>query len=231
MESKLLKSAILRMNNTWRPYPTLFYFPGIRSQSFWKKEDFKSVKILEDNYKIIKEEFQQADLRDVKLENDYKLTGQEHSLHEGSWEWYSYISKGSKMKKFNESFPKTFEILESMDDLVTDIPFAYSFFSKLNCSSSIAPHYGPCNVRLRIHLGLDIPEGCYLKVAEQQRNWEEGKCLVFDDTYLHEVKNENKEKKRVILLLDIWHPDIKLEEREAIIKMFGGAYEKGWLKK
>jgi len=231
MESKLLKSAILRMNNTWRPYPTLFYFPGIRSQSFWKKEDFKSVKILEDNYKIIKEEFQQADLRDVKLENDYKLTGQEHSLHEGSWEWYSYISKGNKMKKFNESFPKTFEILESMDDLVTDIPFAYSFFSKLNCSSSIAPHYGPCNVRLRIHLGLDIPEGCYLKVAEQQRNWEEGKCLVFDDTYLHEVKNENKEKKRVILLLDIWHPDIKLEEREAIIKMFGGAYEKGWLKK
>lgn len=231
MESKLLKSAILRLNNTWRPYPTLFFFPGIRCQSFWKKEDFKCIKTLEENYEIIKKEFQQAEQDEVKLENDYKMTGQEHSLHEGTWEWFSYISKGHRTKSFSQNFPKTFEILESMDDLVSDIPFAYSFFSKLSPKSSIAPHYGPCNIRLRVHLGIDIPDGCYIKVAEQEKKWEEGKCLVFDDTYLHEVKNDNKDRKRVILLLDIWHPDIKHEEREAIKNMFGGAYDKGWLKK
>jgi len=231
MESKMIKSAILRMNNTWRPYPTLFFFPGIRSEPFWRKEEFKCVRTLEENYEIIKKEFQEAEHDEIKLENDYKLTGQEHSLHEGKWEWFSYISKGSKTKTFSKNFPRTYEILESIDDLVRDIPFAYSFFSKLSPVSSIAPHYGPCNTRLRIHLGIDIPDGCYIKVADHKREWEEGKCIVFDDTYIHEVKNESKNKNRIILLLDVWHPDIKQEEREAIKNMFGGAYDKGWLKK
>jgi aspartate beta-hydroxylase len=61
--------------------------------------------------------------------------------------------------------------------------------------------------------------------------WQEGKCLIFDDTYIHEVHNKNENRFRTILLLDIWHPDIKVEEREAIVKMFKSAYEKGWLKK
>jgi aspartyl/asparaginyl beta-hydroxylase (cupin superfamily) len=121
--------------------------------------------------------------------------------------------------------------LESATDIMSGIPFAYGFFSRLSPNSTISPHYGPCNVRLRIHLGLDIPDNCYIKVAEEKKLWEEGKCLVFDDTYLHEVKNENKEKQRVILLLDIWHPDLKSEEIQAIHTMFNSAYDKGWLKK
>ena len=39
--------------------------------------------------------------------------------------------------------------------------------------------------------------------------------FVFDDTYEHEVVNHSEEE-RVILLIDIWHPELDLEEREAI---------------
>jgi aspartate beta-hydroxylase len=41
--------------------------------------------------------------------------------------------------------------------------------------------------RLTVHLGLRVPRGCSLRVAEETRAWEEGKCLVFDDSFEHEV--------------------------------------------
>lgn len=232
MECKLIKSTILRMNNSLRPFPTLFFFPGIRSSPFWKSNELKSVKILQENYPIIKKEYIEAnENKYFQLENDYKLRDHEHSLHKGNWEWSSYISKGTKQDSFKNVFPLTHEILESIDDKIIDLPFSYCFFSRLAPSSSISAHYGPCNIRLRIHLALDIPDNCFIRVAEQETKWEEGKCLVFDDTYLHEVQNNNKSRNRSILLLDIWHPDINIEEKEAIINMFKGAYDKGWLKK
>lgn len=231
MEAKLFKSSILRINNSLRPYPSLFYFPGLQSNPFWSKDTFNTVNYLEKNYEIIKEEYIKAEENtEILLENDYKFSDHEKSLHKGDWEWYSYISKGSKTTSFPKHFPKTSAILDKIPDIVMNLPFSYCFFSKLSPGSHISPHYGPCNIRLRVHLGLDIPEGCFIKVAETEKKWENGKCLVFDDTYLHEVKNENTNKKRTILLLDIWHPDIKLEERQAIEDMFKVAYDKGWLK-
>jgi len=59
--------------------------------------------------------------------------------------------------------------------------------------------------------------------------WEEGKALVFDDSYEHEVWNRTDED-RVVLLWDVWHPDLDMDERRAIVDMFGTAREKGWLK-
>ncbi len=218
------------MNNTLRPFPSLMYFPGIRSQPIWDSNQFKSVKILQDNFQVIKNEFLNSQ-QNLQLKNDYKLKDNEHSLHKGEWEWYSYIMKGSKQDLFKEQFPLTNEIISQMDDIMLSVPFAYTFFSRLSPSSKISPHYGPSNIRLRIHLGIDIPSDCSMRVAEEEVKWEEGKCVVFDDTYLHEVENMNISNFRTILLVDIWHPDIREEEREAIVKMFGGAYEKGWLKR
>jgi hypothetical protein len=237
MESKILKSGILRFNSKLRPFPTLFTFPGIKSSPFWNENnDFlinsKTVRILEENYSLIKQEYLSSiENKNIYLENDYKIIDHEKSLHKGDWEWYSYISKGSKVEKFKNFFPQTFQILESIEDKMLDLPFSYCFLSKLAPNSSISPHYGPCNIRLRLHLGIDIPEGTSITVGEEKRTWTEGKVLAFDDTYLHEVENTNKEKSRTILLLDIWHPDIMQMERNAIRNMFKSAYDKGWIKR
>ena len=40
--------------------------------------------------------------------------------------------------------------------------------------------------------------------TNQIREWKEGKCLVFDDAYEHEVWNKTGEE-RVLLLVDFWH--------------------------
>lgn len=45
---------------------------------------------------------------------------------------------------------------------------------------------------------------CGIRIGDQIREWEEGKCLVFDDSYEHEVWNKTGEE-RVLLLVDFWH--------------------------
>ena len=34
---------------------------------------------------------------------------------------------------------------------------------------------------------------------------------------------------RVLFLLDLWHPDVRIEEREKITSMFDYAKGKGWI--
>ena len=117
--------------------------------------------------------------------------------------------------------------------------------------------------RLRCHLPLICPEpssdiNIGMRVAEETRQWEEGKCLVFDDAYEHEVWYRTKAgrdaaaataatpaaaangdgqvvgaaartgQERVVLLLDVWHPDLTQEEIAAIVDMWGEAKKKGW---
>ena len=53
-----------------------------------------------------------------------------------------------------------------------------------------------------------MPEESYLRVAGDPRPWEEGKMVIFDDSYEHEAANLSKDMERVILLIDIWHPDL-----------------------
>jgi len=51
------------------------------------------------------------------------------------------------------------------------------------------PHCGPSNTRIRAHLGLVVPEGCCrMRVANETIEWKEGKIIVFDDSFEHEVK-------------------------------------------
>ena len=44
------------------------------------------------------------------------------------------------------------------------------------------------------------------------RAWERGKCWAFDDTIEHEAKN-GSDRDRVVLIFDIWRPELSAEER------------------
>ena len=99
---------------------------------------------------------------------------------------------------------------------MTGTPFSYTFFSTMKPGTSIKPHYGATNLKLRCHFPLFIPDEAYLKVAGEARPWEEGKMIIFDDSYEHEAANLSTTQERVILLIDIWHPDLHIEEVQSI---------------
>ena len=61
---------------------------------------------------------------------------------------------------------------------------------------------------LRGQLAVRVPEqseACFLRVEDQICHWQEGRLLVFDDTYRHEVQN-NTDEERVVLLLHFDRP-------------------------
>ena len=69
-------------------------------------------------------------------------------------------------------------------------------------------------LRLRIHLGLKIPQkGCGMEISGTQVNWTEGCVIIFDDSFEHWVWN-NSEEERMIFILDIPHPDLTVEQRK-----------------
>jgi aspartyl/asparaginyl beta-hydroxylase (cupin superfamily) len=78
----------------------------------------------------------------------------------------------------------------------------------MKAKTSIAPHFGAANFKLRCHFPLFVPDEAFLRVAADPRPWQEGKMIVFDDTYEHEAANLSEKEDRVILLIDIWHPDL-----------------------
>jgi aspartyl/asparaginyl beta-hydroxylase (cupin superfamily) len=66
-------------------------------------------------------------------------------------------------------------------------------------------------MRLRCHLGIDVPAGCGIRVGGVERSWERGRCIVFDDSFPHEAWNESDEP-RIVLIVDVWHPDLSDDE-------------------
>lgn len=94
-------------------------------------------------------------------------------------------------------------------------------FSLLRGGARIAPHTGTHNARLICHLPLIVPDGCGFRVGNETRQWEEGKLLIFDDTIEHEAWNESAED-RVILIFDIWRPELSEQERGEVAALFQG---------
>jgi aspartyl/asparaginyl beta-hydroxylase (cupin superfamily) len=89
------------------------------------------------------------------------------TLHDGNWEWNSYILKGKRQGEFAVRCPKTVDTLDSIPTLMHSVPFSYAFFSTLKQQSKIAAHYGPCNIRVRCHLPLVVPDGdCGMHIGQ-----------------------------------------------------------------
>ena len=78
------------------------------------------------------------------------------------------------------------------------------------------PHCGPTNCRLRAHLGLVVPTvGPLIRVGDDVRTWKEGEFIVFDDSFEHEVWH-NGSSLRLVLIVDMWHPDLTAEEKATL---------------
>lgn len=241
LNAALMRSAILRtrIRHISRPVPSLFYFPGIESKPIHSHtgnstNDFPFIQTLIDNHDVIVDEYKKLrEYNDSKTgkQSDYELNKGEHELHSGQWDWNSYILKGQVQPDFQLMCPKTTDILNNIPRLLKNIPFSYSFFSTLKGNTKIAPHYGPSNIRLRCHYPLIIPKESIdlgMQVGNESIVWKEKVPVIFDDCYEHHVWNNTKED-RVVLLFDLWHPSLHVEEIYAIEEMFDYSRKQGWI--
>jgi ornithine lipid ester-linked acyl 2-hydroxylase len=83
-----------------------------------------------------------------------------------------------------------------------------AFFSILAPGKVIPSHHGVTKGLVRCHLGLIVPPEpgrCFMDVGGVRCTWQEGRTLLFDDTYPHTVQNDTAHE-RVVLLFDFLRP-------------------------
>jgi beta-hydroxylase len=117
-----------------------------------------------------------------------------------------------------KEMPETARLLAQVPGLVS------STLVRLEPGTHLKPHCGYSPDVLRCHLGVVVPEpeACVLRVDREQRTWDEGKWLIFDDYLEHEVWHRGT-KSRTILLLDVVRPGVDREPREIARRFFEGA--------
>ena len=115
------------------------------------------------------------------------------------WKTYFLHYYGYRIAKAERECPATVSALRRIPGL------QFAMFSILAPGKRIPAHKGPYAGVLRYHLGVDVPEGCVLRIDGERRSWENGKSLVFDDSYEHEVWNHS-ERQRCVLFVDVERP-------------------------
>jgi len=201
--------------------PRAYYFPELPQIAFFPRESFPWLDAIEAATDDICAELQGVLERNRGLEpyiqtsGDVPLGDRHGLLNSLEWSAFFLYKNGELVAENAAQCPKTLAALEQ-------VPFPrikgrdpMVLFSVLKPGVRIAPHHGFLNTRLICHLPLIVPPGCYLRVGNDQREFRKGKAWVFDDSIEHEAWNSSNEP-RVILIFDIWRPELSEQERQLI---------------
>ncbi|MEO7052958.1 MAG: aspartyl/asparaginyl beta-hydroxylase domain-containing protein [Rhodanobacter sp.] len=211
-----------------RQQPKFLYFPGVPSQPYYPRERFPWQAELEAHTAAIRDELRAVLEQPQHLES-FLLTDSPQDAADllrssgagnAAWDAYFFHRHGERYDAHALSCPQTAALLDSL-------PLAYvrehspeTLFSVLRPGSHILPHRGVTNTRLVTHLPLIVPPDCALRVGGDIHEWQEGRCVTFDDTFEHEAWNHSGET-RVMLILDSWNPDLSEAERAAVADLVG----------
>ncbi|KFM75528.1 hypothetical protein X975_22465, partial [Stegodyphus mimosarum] len=167
-------------------------------------------KRLEKDWKLIRDEA----LSLIDKTNSGFLPESEGLQEKGDWKQFEIFARGRKIEKNCMKVPKTCALIAEIPD-AAGCKRGQVKFSIMHPSTHVWAHTGPTNCRLRAHLGLVVPEGVSIRVANETRKWEEGKILLFDDSFEHEVWH-NGSSFRLILIVDFWHPELTAYQKRTL---------------
>ena len=184
----------------------------LSARPFWDVSDVPGAQALEASHAAILSELQSLLKASKKSKGGAKAAFtvyESDALKKGVWSDFQFYAQCRRDEANCRLCPRTAAVIAQCDEFNTTCAGAH-FFSRLAAGSHIGAHCGPSNLRLRVHLGLIVPEGTRLRVGTEVRTWSEGQCLIFDDSFEHEVWHEG-EGERIVLICDMWHPDIDVD--------------------
>ena len=157
---------------------------------------------LEENYSLILDETKKimeryddfAPFQDISPDQTYISS-------DDKWRMFFLKGAGMTFKKNASNFPALMSVLNKDRRVVS------AYLSVLGPEKALNPHEGPWAGGLRMHMGLIIPdpEKCHINVEGDKYHWQNGRVVLFDDTYNHYAVNETDEL-RVILFIDYMRP-------------------------
>ena len=202
--------------------PRMFYYPGLPQIQFYERDSFDWVARIESATGQIRAELEPF-MQDKSRFSPYVKSGNavigrdDQGLADNSdWSALYLWEHGHLVEEHAPSFRGSLAALDlaPLPHIARQAPMA--LFSKLAPRTRIPAHTGLLNTRLICHLPLIVPPHCgALRVGNEVRPWVEGELLIFDDSIEHEAWNDS-DQDRVVLLFEIWRPEITAEERAMI---------------
>lgn len=184
----------------------------LKAQPFWTPEEttYESyLRTLRQHWRQILNEGVSA----LNLANGF--TDESENLRDrGDWKQYEIYARGRRNINNCKNTPVTCDLVEKFP-AAAGCKRGQVKYSVMLPGTHVWPHTGPTNCRLRAHLGLKVPSGTFLRVKDQTKSWKEGEWLIFDDSFEHEVWHNGTDT-RLVLIVDIWHPEITEEERKIL---------------
>ncbi|KAG5879021.1 hypothetical protein JTB14_009659 [Gonioctena quinquepunctata] len=188
---------------------SLYNVPRLTGKSWWQPEDLPysaSFKLLRHNWMKIRDEA----LSVLSVKGDFQNES-ENLKDTGDWKQFELFARGQKNSRNCKKCPFTCSIIDKIPE-ARSCKRGQTKFSVMHPGTHIWPHCGPTNCRLRAHLGLEVPSKTFIRVATETRSWKEGEIIIFDDSFEHEVWH-NGTKLRLVLIVDIWHPELTPSEK------------------
>lgn len=220
------QSNVLRETRAWHQQATHFHFPELPEIEFFDSAMFPGLAVLEAEADVIRAEFEAlvaSEARELVPYVQYArdVPQQMPQLNQSlDWSALHLLQLGARVEANARHCPRTLAAYEALDVPAIKGRGPNLMFSLLAPGTRIPPHHGVTNTRVVMHLPLIVPAQCGFRVGGETREWIPGKALVFDDTIEHEAWNDSNEL-RVVLIGDLWRPELSAAERAAASAIIG----------
>lgn len=172
---------------------------SVPNKKYFEPDEFPWITEVEADWHLMRAELDQLLAERDTIPDICEISEEQLNVVDfGQWQSFAFLFHGKKVESNCQQCPESYKILQKIPRIKT------AFFSILEPNVEIAEHRGPFKAYLRYHLGLLIPkekEKCALRLGGEIRHWDEGKSLVFDDTFRHDAWNKSDET-RVVLFVD-----------------------------
>ena len=181
--------------------------PGLSATPWHEAHALRIARELEQSWEAIREELFGALGRKAGFQHFVSMDPASATDTPKEWKALYLRNGGIDLTENRQLCPQTAYLIGSkqVNGLV--------MFSALDPGGHVPPHQAGWNAMLNLHLGLSIPPDCGLRVAGTTKIWQEGRCLLFDECFMHESWN-NGPRTRFILLVNVWHPELTEPEIE-----------------
>ncbi len=179
----------------------IYLFSRVPSTPYLNLHDFPELKIFTDNWLIIREE-------GLRLLNEGYVRA---SVRHNDLGFHAFFRTGWKrfyLKWYGDPLPSAQSLCPQTLALLRNIPSVHgAMFALLPPGGVLGRHRDPWAGSLRYHLGLRTSNNrdCWIEVDGERRSWRDGEAMIFDETYIHEAKNDSNVN-RLILFCDVERP-------------------------
>ncbi len=140
--------------------PNVLYISDLKAVAWWentlKGNPFSAdIASLENKYEFILHEYKR-----ISNKEDYQWSV--NQTEKGKWGVFYFYNQGVRMNENCARCPYmyTSSLIDSLTNFMSGSLFGNASFSVLHSNTTITEHYGPCNIRIRCHLGKNNHTFC-----------------------------------------------------------------------